>query len=97
MLSIIRSIPITCHCWAPKVVLLLVLLVSFLQVPSDKEFQVLEFFAGVGRIAALSKYVGFSTAAIDIGYHQQRFRASGKRSPMDMNSDSGLVCLVCTR
>ena len=74
--------------------LLLVLLVSFLELPPTHEYQVLEFYAGVGRIAAMSKYVGYRSCALDVEYGRERFDKQGKRSPMDINSDSGLVRLV---
>lgn len=81
---------------AAKVVLLLVLLVSFLDVPKPpQQYQVIEYFAGVGRVAAMSKHLGFDSAAVDILYGKAGFGASGKRSPMDINSDSGLVLPVC--
>lgn len=77
-----------------KVVVLLVLLVSFLDIPITPEYEVLEYFAGVGRIAALAKFAGYQSAALDIRYGEERFRAAGKRSPLDINSDAGLVRLV---
>ena len=73
--------------------ILLVLLVSWLDLPKGEEFQVIEYFAGVGRIAALSRYVGYKSAAVDITYDSEQFKRSGKRSPMDINSDAGLVWL----
>ena len=57
----------------------------------------LEFFAGVGRVAALSKKYGYKSCALDISYGQDRFQSANKRSPLDINSDAGLVPLVCTR
>ena len=76
-------------------VVLLVLLVSFLDLPTTgDEGQVLEFFAGVGRIAALAKYCGYKSSALDIRYGEERYHKAGKRSPMDINSNSGLVWLV---
>lgn len=75
----------------PEVVLLLVLLVSWMDLPKGEEFQVLEFFAGVGRIAAFAQLYGFKSGAIDITYGEKQFKARGKRSPLDINSDSGLL------
>lgn len=77
-----------------KVVLLLILLVNWLDIPKNEEFQVLEFFAGVGRIAALSKHCGYKSGAVDITYGEEQFKAAGKRSPLDLNSDAGLVSLI---
>ena len=77
-------------------VVLLVLLVSFLDLPIKfgDERQVLEFFAGVGRIAALAKFCGYKSSALDIRYGEERYQKAGKRSPMDINSNAGLVWLV---
>lgn len=81
--------------WNPsKVVLLLVLLVSFIDLPATEDYQVLEYFAGVGRIAAFSKHCGYRSAALDIEYRKEHFQSTGKRSPMDINSDAGLMQLV---
>lgn len=78
-----------------KVVLLLVLLVSFLDLPKiEEEYQVLEYFAGVGRVAALAKFCHYRSAALDIKYGEEGFLRAKKRSPMDINSDAGLVQLV---
>ena len=78
----------------------MILLVSWLDIPfsnTDGDYQVLEFFAGVGRVAALSKKYGYKSCALDISYGQDRFQSANKRSPLDINSDAGLVPLVCTR
>ena len=78
-----------------KVVLLLVLLVSFLDLPKiEEEYQVLEYFAGVGRVAALAKFCHYRSAALDIKYGEEGFLRAKKRSPMDIDSDAGLVQLV---
>ena len=79
-----------------KVALLLVLLISFLDLPKiQEEYQVLEYFAGVGRVAALAKFCHYRSAALDIKYGEERFLQAKKRSPMDINSDAGLVRLIC--
>ena len=76
--------------------ILLILLVAWLDLPVQGEpYEVLEMFAGVGRIAALSKRAGFKSAAIDIEYAKEKWKSKGKRSPMDINSDAGLVSFVC--
>ncbi|CAK9032855.1 unnamed protein product, partial [Durusdinium trenchii] len=77
----------------PKVVVLLVLLTWWLELPKDGEaYQVLEFFAGVGRIASMSRYAGFRSAAVDIEYG----KSTGKRArpPMDLNSNAGLILCI---
>lgn len=69
------------------------LLTWWLELPKDGEaYQVLEFFAGVGRIASMSRYAGFRSAAVDIEYG----KSTGKRArpPMDLNSNAGLMSLA---
>ena len=80
-----------------QVVVLLVLLVWWMDLPSSETspYQVVEYFSGVGRIAMLSRYCGFTTAALDIEYGMQYAKENGKRSPMDINSSAGLVLLAC--
>lgn len=76
--------------------ILLILLVWWLDLPPQGDpYQVIEMFAGVGRIAGLSKFAGFKSAAIDIEYAKERWERVGKRSPMDINSDAGLLSRVC--
>ena len=78
-----------------EVVVLLVLLVWWLDLPESQTepYQVIEYFSGVARIAMLAQYMGFTTAALDIEYGMQYAKAHGKRSPMDINSNAGLVLL----
>ncbi len=80
-----------------EVVVLLVLLVWWLDLPDYRSspFEVLEFFAGVGRIAGISKYCGYTSAAVDLDYGRYITGSLGSRSPMDINSDAGLVLLIC--
>ena len=76
--------------------ILLILLVSWLDLPvQDDPYQVLELFAGVGRVAALAKFAGFKSAAVDLDYSKEIWQRQGKRSPMDINSDAGLVSFDC--
>lgn len=77
----------------PKVVVLLVLLVWWLDLPGpeDSEYQVVEFFSGVGRIASLAKHSGYKSAAVDIEYGYEYAKQHNKRSPMDINSNAGLM------
>ncbi|CAK9002312.1 unnamed protein product [Durusdinium trenchii] len=78
----------------PKVVVFLIILVWFLDIPKPQnEYQLLEFYAGVGRIASLAKWCGFSTVAVDIQYGAHRQR-EGKRRPMDINGNAGLVLCI---
>ena len=54
-----------------------------------------EFFSGVGRIAALATHVGFQSAAVDIEYGTEYAKKHNTRSPMDLNSNAGLMSLGC--
>ena len=75
--------------------MLLVLLVWFLDIPKSEEapYQVIEYFSGVGRIASIAKHTGLKSAAVDIDYGEEYANKRGKRtrSPMDINSNAGLV------
>lgn len=76
---------------APKEAILLVLLTWWLQdVCPDDGLEVLEYFAGVGRIAQLAQWVGYKSCAYDRDFAKPR---PGKRGAMDLNSDAGLVLL----
>lgn len=77
----------------PEVVIFLVLLVWWLDIPKnyDAPYQVIEYFAGVGRIAKLAQHVGYKAARVDIEYSKAVGQRLRKRSPMDLNSDAGLV------
>ena len=57
----------------------------------DPPYAVVEYFAGVGRIAGLADYVGYKSAAFDIEYGDDFSKRTGKRSPMDINSNAGLL------
>ena len=58
----------------------------------DSGYQVMEFFAGVAHIAALAKAVGYKSLAFERNFGNTSKRL-GKRSPMDLNSNAGLVFL----
>lgn len=79
----------------PKVIILLTLLVSWMEDPVGidykQDIQCIEYFAGVGRIAQLSAHVGYTSIGFDIDYGTRR---RGKRSPMDLNSNAGLVLAI---
>ena len=53
----------------------------------------LEFFAGVGRVASVARLVGLSSLAYDLSYGAAWAKRTGKRSPMDINSNAGFVLL----
>ena len=79
----------------PEVVVLLVLLTWWLDLPGrdGPPYQVLEYCAGVGRVAAMAKFAGFKAAAIDIEYGKSLGKERGSRPPMDLNSNAGLMLL----
>ena len=77
-----------------QVIVLLVLLTWWHDFPAQaKPFQVLEFFAGVARVASLAKFMGYCSAAVDINYGKEHGTNRGSRPPMDINSNAGLMCL----
>ena len=55
-------------------------------------FQVLEFFAGVARVASLGKAVGYKSVAFDRDFGPAAV-PPGKRRPMDLNGSAGLLFL----
>ena len=87
-----------------KDLILLVLFVCYFDfgtlIPEPK-LQVLEFFAGIGRIARFAHRTGYKARAFDITYdqeHKNRPRAStytqrNKRSYMDINGAAGFALL----
>ena len=79
-------------CIMSEVVVLLVLLTWWqdFQKPAQP-YDVLEFYAGVGRIARVSKFIGLKSAAVDIEYGKASASKRGSRPPMDINSDAGLL------
>ena len=81
-----------------EVVVFLVLLTWWLDLPKEvgHPYQVIEFFAGVGRIAALAKFVGFRSCAVDVEYGKTSTR-KGSRPPMDLNSNGGLLLHSCKK
>jgi len=80
------------HATCAEDAIFLVLLVHWMGVGGDEGYQVLEYFAGVARIAALAKAVGYTAFAYDRDFGKSSKRRS-KRSPMDLNSSAGLVLL----
>ncbi|CAK9090383.1 Uncharacterized protein SCF082_LOCUS42631 [Durusdinium trenchii] len=80
----------------PKVIILLTLLVSWMPDQGDvkTEIQVIEYFAGVGRIARMAHAVGLQSTAVDLEYGKEKARVSGRRNSMDLNSNAGLVLAI---
>ena len=76
--------------------ILCVLLVSwttYVDMEPRKPWEMIEFFAGIGNIACAAHDAGYKTAALDLSYDgvrsfTRRFRLD-RRSPFDLNSESG--------
>ena len=67
-----------------KVFILAILLLSwqsFLDLSQSSEYQVIEYYAGVARIARLSKGMGYRCAAYDVAYDTPASKKSAKSSP----------------
>lgn len=76
-------------------VVLLILLTWWQELPEpETPHQVIEFYAGVGRIAALAQYTGYKSVAVDLEYGKSFGLERGSRPPMDINSNAGLMWLV---
>ena len=82
---------------------MIVLMTSYLpRVQSDREYDLIEFFSGAGRIARLAECVGYRSLAFDIIYDKQskpkgrRTKAKGSkgRSCMDLNTSAGFLFLL---
>lgn len=83
--SLVRTL-----CPGTKDAIFLVLLVWWMNISPDEGYQVIEYFAGVARISALCHWVGYKSIAYDKDFGKAK---QGKRSPMDLNSNAGLVPL----
>ena len=84
-----------------KVIVLLVLLTWWQDLPSKEGgpiYEVIEFFSGVGRVAAMAQRAGYTTAAVDIEIGKSIGAQRGTRPPMDINSNAGLLLLgLCNK
>lgn len=85
-----------------EVIVLLVLLAMWQELPSSKEeppiYDVIEFYSGVGRIAAMANRAGFTAAAVDIDIGRDIGVKRQTRPPMDINSNAGLLFLgTCSK
>ena len=82
--------------------MLLVLLALWQELPpSGREtpiYDVIEFYSGVGRIAAMANRAGFTAAAVDIDIGKDIGAKRNTRPPMDINSNAGLLLLgTCSK
>ena len=81
-------------------IILLVLLISWMEDPDPQDVavkqdvQVIEYFAGVGRIAQLSQKVGYVSCGFDLDYGKQSSKRTGRRNPLDLNSNAGFILAV---
>ena len=80
--------------------LLLLSTLSFADLESS-EYDVLEFFCGVGRIATLAAAVGLRAVKMDLLMDKRRGRSKAQRksgrparSRMDLNGEVGFLLLV---
>ena len=86
--------------FSPEDFITVVILVSYMAIPDwDSEenqyLDVVEFFAGVARIAKMAAWCGLRARAFDITYAPvnagERKRGKLRRSPMDLNGGAGLA------
>lgn len=82
---------------------------SFFTLDETPEYQVVELYAGVGRIAKLSNSFGYTAGVFDVSYDapeftdswpgsprtKQRIRTcqSGKKASMDLTTSAGFAFL----
>lgn len=77
----------------------MVLLVWWMQGEGQRDgIQVIEYFAGVARIASIAKWVGYRSAAFDrdFGKKNRSRKNKSSRLPMDLNSNAGLAFFGCS-
>ena len=82
---------------ASQVIIFMVLLISWMEDPAivnKKDIQVIEYFAGVARIAQVSERRGYQSVAYDLDFGKRVSEKSGKRNPLDLNSNAGFVLAV---
>ena len=72
----------------------LVLMVHWLDVSPDANYQFVEFYSGSGRLTQLAGKVGYPSVAYDMTYGEILAQQNYKRSAMDINSNAGLVFLA---
>ena len=59
--------------------------------PTDDGLQFIEYFAGVARLAKVAAGAGYKTEAYDLEFGRKLAERKGKRSCMDINSNTGMV------
>ena len=58
------------------------------------EIEFIEYFSGVGRVAKVASYVGYRSVGYDMVNGVETSRQSGRRNPLDLNSNAGLVLAI---
>lgn len=80
------------------------MLTAWIQFPQDvalESLELIEYFAGKGRIAKMAMRRGYPSRALDVQYTQPKqpcidsFRKP--RGSMDFNGDAGYVFLSCVK
>ena len=72
----------------PQVIILLVLLVSWMDDPSPEiakpkqDIQVIEYFAGCGRIAYMAERVGYQSVGYDLDYGKKKCLEEWEAQPL---------------
>ena len=61
---------------------------------AKQDIQVIEYFSGVGRIASVAHYVGYKASQFDLEQGTSIARKTGRRNPLDLNSNAGLVLAI---
>ena len=75
---------------------MLTLLVSWMEEPEGckQNIQVIEYFAGVARITQMANRLGYQSVAYDLEYGRKKAATSGRRNPLDLNSNAGMVLAI---
>ena len=76
-----------------QAVIFLVMMVHWMNISEDANYQFLEFYSGSGRITKLAGFVGYDSVAYDIQYGELLANRRMKRSAMDINSNAGMTPL----
>ena len=70
------------------------LLVSWLNLSDDCDYQLLDFYAGRARLAQLAEAAGYKSQAYDKRFGDARAYKRGSRSSMDVNGNAGMMSLA---
>lgn len=80
----------------PEVIIMRTLLVSWMEEPEGckQNIQVIEYFAGVARITQMADRLGYQSVAYDLEFGRKKAATSGRRNPLDLNSNAGMVLAI---